>query len=226
VEAVLRLERMGRPHLAQDPVVRIDEDVEPSASFFERLLEGYQTIEHENDFYFFSGIYGTGSTEDPINDFAARTHFFLDVPWRSGSRIKSRKTSDRIKMFLSDLSILGAPQYPSDKLQFSARMQELVNQGVGVARKHPQCISGAGLIMSRNAVELLPPFTSFNENDVWVDDHVKRRLHEALRHLDHDDPEIVESARAAQNRHPDGVGPKDLAWAKKEYFDRVLRVAA
>jgi len=220
VEAVLRLVRMGRPHLALDPIVRVDEDVAPTTSFFTELLKGYRRIEQENDFYFFSGTYGSDAA-DPINDFAARAHFFLDVPWTPGSSIPPR-TLHRIKMFFSDLSVLGAPQYPSGELRFSSGAESIMAKGNRIARESAQCISGAGLIMSRNAVELLPPFTNFDLNNVWVDDHVKRRLHETLRHLDHDAPEVVEGARAAQNRHPGGIVAGDLSWAT-DYFDRLLR---
>ncbi|SPF50484.1 hypothetical protein SBA4_440016 [Candidatus Sulfopaludibacter sp. SbA4] len=136
-------------------------------------------------------------------------------------------------MYLSDLSVLGAPQYSSADLQFTSAMDGILAERRSTAvpekkspchlRDGPQCISGAGLIMSRNAVELLPPFTSFDENDLWVDDHIKRRLHEVLHHLDPQDDEVVGTAKAVQDRHPRGLNPGDFDWARDHYFDRLLR---
>jgi hypothetical protein len=95
------------------------------------------------------------------------------------------------------------------------------------ARKSQQVISGAGLYMSRSAIERLPPFMSFATLTTWVDDHLKRRLHEALDHLEASDLEHVDEALFRQNRHPEGITEEQIQGAWKgdgdEYLARLFR---
>ena len=49
--------------------------------------------------------------------------------------------------------------------------------------------------MSRVAISLLPPFMNFESFSSWVDDFVKRLLHEAIGDLDRTDLETVTNAK-------------------------------
>jgi hypothetical protein len=235
VETVIRLARLAVPGLAADPVVRLDEDVTPSVGFFGELLSHYRSKEIFEGFSFFSGRYGDGT--DWLNDFAVRTHGFFDPAWDSippESPAQTAKYEDAvraIKIFLSDLVELGAPQFSFADSQpsFSANLERLLTaRGHNVFRRlGPQAISGAGLIISYLCVESLPPLMNFNELHVWVDDHFKRRLHEALGNIRHVRPESIAKAICTQKRfdpdRPIRVTEKDVNWYLNDYLYRVLR---
>lgn len=59
---------------------------------------------------------------------------------------------------------------------------------------------------------------------LWVDDHLKRRLHEMLGNIAPDEDERFLDVKFEQDRHPSPLGatPGDMARAT-EYFPRVLR---
>jgi len=44
-------------------------------------------------------------------------------------------------------------------------------------------ISGAGLVLSDGAILDLPPFSNFQTNVMWIDDHLKFEVHRGLGHL-------------------------------------------
>lgn len=208
-EAVIRLARGTHAQLADSPVIRIDEDAKPTASFLRRLVREYARSARANNFFFFSGTYGSDNPDvyDPINDHAVRTHWLANAP--QSPRVKlTPKQIMQAKAFLTSLSKIGAMQ---------------IRESADAGSRSPQVISGAGLIMSHTAVSSFPPFMNFKNLTVWVDDHLKRRLHEAVGDLEREAPESLQDARIQQDRHPDGVSQKDIEWAKGVYFDRLLR---
>jgi len=243
VEAVIRLARGDTPPLADHPVIRIDEDVHVNPDAITRLLYEYRKISQKTPFYFFSGCYGSpkqsNSTEpdDPVNDHAVRIHWFVPNDTKAGPKPEIPK--DRIKAinhFLADLSVLGAKQMQDKQMQDASMSYSLTGRSILANRKilankdqttpsprPPQVISGAGLILSSRAVRLLPPFMNFQHLTIWVDDYLKRRLHEALEDLRPTDIESVSKAKVSQDRHPNGITSEDKQKAKKEYLDRLLR---
>jgi hypothetical protein len=235
VETVIRLARLAVPGLAADPVVRLDEDVTPSDGFFGELLSHYRSKEIMEGFSFFSGRYGDGT--DWLNDFAVRTHGFFDPAWDSippespTQKAKYEDALGAIRTFLSDLVELGAPQFSFADSQpyFSANLRRLlIARGPHVLRRlGPQAISGAGLVISYLCVESLPPLMNFNQLHVWVDDHFKRRLHEALGNISHLRPESIAKAICTQKRfnpdRPIRITKKDVDWYFNDYLYRVLR---
>lgn len=262
VEAVIRLARGRIPHLATDPIIRFDEDVEPNPRSIEILLQEYRDIEENHPFYFFSGTYGDpDGRDDPINDHAVRTHWFFPIGTKSlGLRLREemlrelmrtedmntlvRQMSDSPRLlrgqavqknlellkatkqayhFLADLSYLGATEVNNSSSFYSKAVRQLSARKGGTARSERQVISGAGLIMSNLAVDLLPPFMNFTNQTVWVDDHIKRLLHEALQDIAEKDRERVGAARLRQERHRDGIEPSDIGFARNAYFERLLR---
>jgi len=260
VEAVIRLARGDTPHLAGYPVVRIDEDAVPNPLVIRELLGHYEELCQSERFYIFSGAYGDPATKtrveseeltgevDYLNDFAVRTHFFAEVGTRDGRGLPSM---EQIKHFLGDLDALGAKQLHPSREHYTQRLTELISlPGDHRDPSHPenrgerpstQVVSGAGLIMAVGAVRFLPPFMNFQHLTVWVDDHLKRRLHEGLGDLSRDDLESVpsatirhnryeaddkkdaSSARIRQDRYPEGVKAEDVEKAIRSYFDRLLR---
>jgi hypothetical protein len=58
-------------------------------------------------------------------------------------------------------------------------------KGIGKIGAHPMAsvISGAMLYLSDGAILDLPPFSNFQLNVSWIDDHLKYCLHRELRHL-------------------------------------------
>ena len=226
VEAVIRVARGHTPHLAKDPVVRIDEDVAPTGEAIGRLLDEYELAVRTAPIYFFSGVYGgRDGAYDVLNDHAVRTHWFARKGTLTGRSLTKGRLA-KARCFLADLSELGATQISGADHYYSKALVALIDQGRqrSAPRPTPQVISGAGLITSATAVSLLPPFMNFKTQTVWVDDHLKRRLHEAIGDLSVDDVEAVPSARIRQDRHGKlGVLQSDLDWAESEYFDRLIR---
>jgi hypothetical protein len=97
-------------------------------------------------------------------------------------------------------------------------------EGYSANRDSEQVISGAGLYMSLSAILRLPPFMNFENNIIWVDDHLKRRLHEVLGDLAITDLEHVGESLFRQDRYPKpkGIQPDDIKWAKSTYFYRLI----
>lgn len=227
VEAVIRLARGDVPHLAPHPILRVDEDAELNAFAVEALLNAHSSECTRTPFYFFSGQYGSDSgIDDPINDHAVRVHWFAEVGHRRGEPISDPDQEKRISTFLADLSELGATQIPNSSISYSSGLKSvLLNRSAATERGCPQVISGAGLIMSCRAVSLLPPFMNIGELTTWVDDLLKRRLHEAIGDLGPFEVEIIKDARISQDRHrPAGIDKDDLKEDKiYSYLQRLLR---
>jgi hypothetical protein len=223
VEAVIRLARGDSPHLAMHPVVRVDEDARANDEAISVLLDRFEKISVTKPFYLFSGTYGVSATTDHLNDHAVRTHWFVKEGTRKGDPLPP-PVLGQIETFLTDISLLGATQFVPLPPMSSAGLQRSLagNSLTSDVRSSSQVISGAGLIMSRKAVDLLPPFMNLGNLTLWVDDHLKRRLHEMLGDIAAEDPECLVEARFDQDRHPAGVTLADKARAT-DYFQRVLR---
>jgi hypothetical protein len=223
IEAVIRIARGFTPHLAWNPIIRIDEDVTPNQYAIRTLLARYITVERSAPFFFFSGRYGCPHTGkiDFLNDFAVRTHWISDPDPERPTRYRSNTRLART--FLADLSELGATQFLGSTTYYSTEMARiLANRASAAPRSSPQVVSGAGLIMSARAVELLPPFMNFKHNMTWVDDYLKRRLHEALGDLEKSAAECIDEARFEQDRHPYGIKREEVERAR-DYLPRLFR---
>lgn len=224
VEAIIRLARGSTAHLAWHPIIRLDEDVKPYPASIRRLLDTYSELVKDSPFFFFSGTYGS-EDEDPINDHAVRVHWLSDPnPANPGFFVPNAKV---IRHFIADLNELGATQIENSENYYSANLRSILSNPnrpkSQPPRNSPQVISGAGLVMSFRAIDLLPPFLNIGDFVVWVDDHLKRRVHEALRDLGVDDKECIVGSKFKQDRHPSGITVDDITWAKNFYFDRLLR---
>ncbi|MFC1749843.1 hypothetical protein ACFL2V_13670 [Pseudomonadota bacterium] len=224
VEAVIRIKRgSGVPELVRSPIFRIDHDVCVNEKAIDVLIK--KAIAAMNNlrrsYSFFSGGYGGSedknrNKKDPINDYAVRLHWLVDK--------KNMELSEDGKHFVRDLGEVGATQVLSDE-EMSNAMSCFVNDNRGgkvLNRKSEQVISGAGLFMTRDAIAKLPPFTVYSEMITWIDDHLKRLLHEVLGHLSIDDEEHIKAALFVQDRFPNGFDDKDIKKVKDQYFERIL----
>jgi hypothetical protein len=222
VEAVIRIARGQDPRSAHYPIVRFDEDVQVSEKSLDILLAAYEDFlaEHNNLYFFFSGSYGDPDDPDkldPINDRAVRAHWFVDAGFHP--------IEDQIKLFWRDLGEVGATQLGANASPSLRGLNLITERGFTVNRMTPQVISGAGLIMSLRAIQDLPPFMNMNSLVVWVDDDLKRQLHERINDIYYPgDLESVLEARFKQDRHPEGITQRDIDWAASDggYFERLL----
>ena len=57
---------------------------------------------------------------------------------------------------------------------------------------------------------------------VWIDDHLKRLLHESIGDILPDAPERLAGAAMRQDRFPDGI-PEAMVARSGEYFERLMR---
>ena len=222
VEAIIRLVRGAHQPHALFPVLRIDEDVKVNEAAIGLLLDEAREAMQSNqtNCWFFSGGYGTlGGPPEPVNDYAVRLAWLVD-------RENPDTLSSQAGCFLRDLGEFGATQVSTGAplSGFLTDWLEKERKGHTANRASQQVISGAGLFMSRWAIDTLPPFMNFPTLITWIDDHLKRRLHEVLGHLSHppDDKEHINDALFKQDRHPDGIKDKDIDWARDVYFERLL----
>lgn len=217
VEAVIRLVRGGDGEHAAHPIFRVDEDVEATEEGISVLLQAVaDMVGDPNKYSLFSGGYGTpGAPTDPVDDFAVRLHWLVDA--------KTRRLDEGGRAFLRDLGGIGATQLRApEERPFTPVLQRILSEEPQ-ARPSPQAISGAGLYMSRLAIQALPPFMSAGSLTTWIDDHLKRRLHEVLDHIAPTAPERVDGALFAQKRHPKGITPRDIEWARTHYLERLVK---
>jgi hypothetical protein len=238
VEAVIRLARGDIPHLAHNPIIRVDDDVRVNPEAIRLLINAFVDIRARKPFFFFSGKYGREDhIYDPVNDYAVRTDWFFPVGTQPGDeRFSSadpvfKKGVELAEKFLADLTVLGATQPPRATGQYSEALKRLINAGditIPEARPAPQIISGAGLIMARRSVALLPPFMDFDTSIIWIDDYLKRRLHEMLGDIASGDLESVGNeervATFEQKRHKPYItqGYIDSINKAKWYFPRLM----
>lgn len=221
VEAIVRLR-------GSSPVLRFDADVEVCETSTRALLDQIKTLETD-DYPFFSGRYCGRTEPDLLNDFGIRLHWFVRNPLEEGHRSQDppvQQFDGHPNSFLSDLGEIGATQLPNGHPahSLSAECTKLKEaRGFSANRDSGQVISGAGLYMSPSCIQVLPPVMNLQNFTMWVDDHLKRRLHEALGHIPRSAPERVESAGFRQDRHPQGVFKRDIEWARSDYIERVFR---
>lgn len=219
VEAVIRLARGSDPIHAPYPIFRIDEDVEINETAIGLLLDEAREAMQNMALAFFSGGYGRYNEPlDPVNDYAIRLHWLVDR--------NTHTLTNQARCFLRDLGECGATQVATDS-PLSNAMADFIQKrrkGKSANRVSQQVISGAGLFMSRKAIRTLPPFMNFRTLVTWIDDHLKRRLHEVLGHINppNDDIEHVDNALFIQNRHKGGITDEDIEWARNVYFERLL----
>ncbi|OGN99434.1 MAG: hypothetical protein A2Y58_05045 [Chloroflexi bacterium RBG_13_51_52] len=207
VEAFIRLAR--GTHIETDEVIlRFDEDVFVNRGSIQKLINFHNKLpygKNKNEYRFLSGNYRFHKPEDLLNDFAIRTHFFSSVGARKLSPGDAGYKD--AKHWLDSIAEIGADPYN-------------------------QVISGAGLTMSLRSISTLPPFANAGSPILWIDDHLKRRLHEALEHLP--PPPAANSksvdksyrcchqANFKQDRHPDRVTQGDIDWVI-QYLPRFVR---
>jgi hypothetical protein len=220
VEAVIRLARGAEPTLARQPILRMDIDVEPNDRAINAILSTVQSeMKLLRKYYFFSGGYRGRTTPDPTNEHAVRAHWFSLAEDKMG-----------YAAFLGDLGELGATQLTADiewssplrpggLIPRSAEGQSLADKrgAPSTDRRSPQVISGAGLVMSFACILELPPFLGIPHFVVWIDDHLKRRLHEQLGHIATSEFEEL-TTQFMQDRPP-----ASKEWAFEVYFERLLR---
>jgi hypothetical protein len=129
--------------------------------------------------WWFSGCYSGNMPDDPVNNHAVRQHWLIDPKtWDDPKKFALLPNADR---FLRDVGELGATQVELNR-PMSTACQALVQNRNGIlhSRNTQQVISGAGLVISVPAIRRLPPFMNAKDLVVWVDDHLKRKLHEAI----------------------------------------------
>ena len=217
IEAVIRLVRGAHAAHNNFPVFRIDEDVEVNEKSIKLLIENAVKAEFDpiRTYSFFSGGYGVKKKFDPVNDYAVRIHWLIDR--------ESQELNKKAETFIRDIGEIGATQtHEYDNSEFMKKFINSNYNGISANRKSQQVISGAGLYMSRKAIATLPPFMKFGTLVTWIDDHLKRRLHETLGHLTEEDLEHINDAIFKQDRHPNGITDKDINWARDVYFERLF----
>jgi hypothetical protein len=221
VEAAIRLVR-GTHDEAIHPVIRIDADVEVNRDAIQEIIDQSEQLNRRvlgHPYWWFSGCYAGNFPGDPVNEHAVRQHWLIDPDTRVDP--KQFRLVQHAETFLRDLGELGATQIETTA-PCSAACQSLIQRrGGSVNRPIAQAISGAGLVASTQAIRRLPPFMNAEEMIVWIDDHLKRQLHEAIGDIDPNDPERISTAKLKQNRYPQGIEPKDIAFAPT-YFERLL----
>ena len=240
VEAVIRLARGDIPRLAKDPIIRIDDDAKINAKSIEILLEKFTKLSRNKPFYFFSGRYGREDVKlDIVNDFAVRTHWFFPAGTVAGDDRFINPDHEfhagmkAAEIFLCDLQVLGARQPLLPESQNSKNLENARREGRLKnikPRTSPQVISGAGLIMARRNIALLPPFINSNDLIIWIDDYLKRELHEMLGDIAEPDTQCIEEAKFEQDRHFKSITEDDINsinseetfLSKKDYLKRLL----
>ncbi len=208
IEAFIRLAR-GLHSETEEVILRVDEDVTVNPKGIDALIDycGKLSYGNEQDEYcFLSGNYCCHDPEDLLNDYAVRTHHFASV---GTNKFNPRDHNYKIaKRWLDSIAEIGADPYN-------------------------QVISGAGLNMSPQSVMMLPPFANAGSPIIWIDDHLKRLLHEALGHFNPleqlSSPKDVSSYRCCgdasfeQDRYDDNIQQGDIDWAVTQYFPRLVR---
>ncbi|HEX7677669.1 MAG TPA: hypothetical protein VF713_06070, partial [Thermoanaerobaculia bacterium] len=228
VEAILRIRRAQL--FPTETIVRIDADVLVDEKSIAVILDQAAVCSREQEFkqfWWFSGCYSGNTVPDPINDHAVRQHWLITR--------ESRHDPDRRyqlvqggEHFLADIAEVGATQYGLvDERKaappVSAAGQSLIRRrGRSKRRAAAQVISGAGLVASYEAIRRLPPFMNAKEMVVWIDDHLKRLLHEAIGDISPDAPERLIEAALRQDRFPEGI-PEEMVTRSAEYFERLMR---
>jgi hypothetical protein len=195
-EAILRLARAEK--FGKEPIFRFDADVVVDESSVRQLLDYYARCS-KRPYYFFSGGYRSpkpGSRTDwLLNSYPVRVAQFCSKAGGAGS-----------------LDIGMACRF----------LKDLRNIGGDPCR---QVISGAGLCMSPDAIRALPPFANVGEQVIWIDDHLKRILHEDLGHFGRARQAHCRchGPRFVQDRYPGGITAAVAHWHGNGYLERLVR---
>lgn len=198
IEAIIRLARWSRP----EPILRIDADVEVNDDAVEELIafhEAQQQAIGLHPVYFFSGGY-------QIHDRESETQEWL------------------LNDFAARVQHICSPSGAAYKKEAESFLRDLAEVGVD---PFDQAISGAGLCMSYDAISMLPPFANVGDLIVWIDDHLKRRLHEALGHIVINGDSRCPHANFKQVRYEPPVArtiqPETLERDRRDYLPRLVR---
>ena len=209
VDAMLRI--FGRANGM--PVFRIDEDVKPNPESFANLLDAYNNLPQKRGFFAFSGGYGHWefSKEDQqqaalLNNYAARTHHLA----KKSNGEKWGINVDECATFLEGLTEIGAKQ-------------SFASSDDGGNSPEAQVISGAGFCLSYEAIKKLPPAANMINPITWIDDQLKRKMHEELNDLGENQTCRVKDALFQQDRHKDGIPD---GWMKEENIKAYLSTLA
>jgi hypothetical protein len=197
VEAIIRI---GRRHY-QEPILRFDQDVEVNPDGVQALIDAYNLrINRDQKYFLFSGSYhwhdkNTEPEMHWLNDYAIRTHFLSSKETGSNN---FRLDTVLAKKFIEDIRYIGAD-----------------------AQNQP--ISGAGLCISPMAIVQLPPFANVARNIVWIDDSIKRALHEGIGDIPVDDDRQMPGANFSQDRYGGTIITEgSFQWGYKDYLPRLL----
>src|SRR5439155_112171 len=178
----------------------------------DRIISEARSLSQRMEMYWFSGSYSGTFPGDPVNEFAVRQHWLVD-PVTFGDP-KNFRLVPKAEHFLVDLAEIGATQIvppPKNVEPTEAAKKLIAARGKSKARQSPQVISGAGLVASHHAIWRLPPFMNAKAMVVWIDDHLKRLLHEAIGDLDPSDVERLHDAVLRQDRYPKGITSGEIA---------------
>lgn len=147
--------RIARRMNRNELIFRFDSDVTPNEEGIQELINYYRNLPEDMraGYYLFSGGYFYHDPPDFLNDYAVRTYHLAD---RRDSTFALNESL--AKKWIDSMEEVGADPYN-------------------------QVISGAGLCMSVDAIETLPPFANMGELIIWIDDYLKRVLHEGLGQL-------------------------------------------
>ena len=226
IETVIRISRSNiQQQIFHEVIMRIDQDVTVFYKSIEMLLSKHRSMMTKNAFYYYSGDYGlydkNGNPKDdhPVNNYAVRVPHLILPP---------NVVLPELEKFLQDLTELGAIQKSPTHIpaNYSTNLQNLIthNRHNSVPKRNEtQVISGACLIVSALVLRYIPPFMSFNTNVTWIDDHLKRRLLEALGFVLGTDLECLMDAKFVKNRHIDPIVivKNNFEYAERDYF-RIL----
>lgn len=177
---------------SDDAIFRFDADVRPQEASVESLIATQKQEEKAGKkYYLFSGDYTCEDPDDP------------DDRWMNCYPVRLNCFVDR--------------EGHIDEAQAEAFLNDLAGLGVD---PRAQVISGAGLCMSHAAIRALPPFCNTSDFVVWIDDQLKRLLHEQMGHLAARDVGRVEGASFAQSRGKVWRPPDEMCF---DYFARLVR---
>lgn len=215
VEAIIRIAR----RLKGEVILRFDEDVKVEDEPIDILIAHYENLTADKKVYFFfSGNYHrhdvfTDSVSHLLNDHAVRTHFLSVDDRGQGVSSYNGTVSKRRK--------INASQVPFSLETELAREFLQIMDKFGAPRNQP--ISGAGLCISPMAIVQLPPFANVSENIVWIDDSIKRSLHEGIGDISINDSRSLDQASFLQERHKnDKFFLKDVRWGYNTYLPRLI----
>ncbi len=212
-----RMERFPEPHdWLNDFPVR-------THSFF---IPGTEPTKVRNLMSKVAASSNTGQPSDNGKWHLEESEEIAQVLSKDESQIVFWKRIANVEMFLKGMSVLGASQFKIDRISRESLIEDVFGLDVKCHfdRLGPQVVSGAGCTMSYSAVRQLPPFFNFKNLVLWVDDDIKRRLHECLGHIHKEDVECLEKAVFLQDRY--GGKTSSIHVDKKEqkkYFETLLK---